>query len=77
MSMPATVPAGLLTKGWPCRLAASRLGRFARVMMMASMRWASAAAAGACSAVLAASDWACGFGARMRVRIEKLRRRVA
>ena len=37
----------------------------------------SAAAAGACSAVLAASDWACGFGARMRVRIEKLRRRVA
>jgi hypothetical protein len=26
---------------------------------------------------LAASDWACGFGARMRVRIEKLRRRVA
>jgi hypothetical protein len=29
------------------------------VAMMASMRWASAAAAGACSAVLAASDWAC------------------
>jgi len=38
-------------------------------MMMASMRWASAAAAGACSAVLAASDWACGFGARMAVEV--------
>ena len=77
---------GLVDEGLPCRAGCRhRFWRLvAMVAMMASMRWASAAAAGACTAVLAASGWACGwqsgFGlggwvwgrsGRMRLRIRR------
>ena len=54
---------GLVDEGLPCRAGCrQRFWRLvAMVAMMASMRWASAAAAGACTAVLAASGWACGW----------------
>ena len=54
---------GLVDEGLRCRAGCQhRFGRLeAMVAMTASMRWASAAAAGACTAVLAASGWACGW----------------
>ena len=75
---------GLVDEGLLCRAGCQhRFGRLVAVVaMMASMRWASAAAAGACTAVLAASGlrmafgvWARGLGwgrsGRIRCRIRR------